>query len=69
MIYREYPYPLCIYLASGDTGSLVWGGGGGEYFVRVLCFYILLVADVFCVVLGLVVIVLLVVRIWVVLCF
>ena len=52
MIYREYPYPLCLYLASGDTGSLVLGGGGGgggggEYFVRVLCFYILLVADVF----------------------
>ena len=46
MIYRECPYPLCFYLASGDTGSLVWGGGG-EIFVRVLCFYILLVADVF----------------------
>ena len=29
MIYREYPYPLCLYLASGDTGSLVLGGGGG----------------------------------------
>ena len=45
MIYREYPYPLCLYLASGDTGSLVLGGG--DYFVRVLCVYILLVADVF----------------------
>ena len=44
-------------------------GGGGKIFFRVLCFYILLVADVFSLFWGLVVIVLLVVRIWVMLCF
>ena len=27
MIYRGVPYPLCLYFTSGDTGSLVWGGG------------------------------------------
>ena len=36
------------------TLDLLFGGGGG-YFVRVLCFYILFVADLFFVVLGLVV--------------
>ena len=28
MISRGVPYPLCLYFTSGDTGSLVWGGGG-----------------------------------------
>ena len=40
MIYRECPYPLCFYLASGDTGSLVWGGGGRflfGYYVFIFC--------------------------------
>ena len=34
MIYRGVPYPLCFYFTSGDTGSFVWGGGGGI----LLCF-------------------------------
>ena len=41
MIYRGVPYPLCLYFTSGDTGSLVWGGGGGGlYFVMFIsrCF-------------------------------
>ena len=33
MIDRGVPYPLCLYFTSGDTGSFVWGGGGGGYFV------------------------------------
>ena len=38
MIYRGVPYPLCLYFTSGDTGSLVWGGG--LYFVMFIsrCF-------------------------------
>ena len=39
MIYRGVPYPLCFYFTSGDTGSFVWGGGGG-YFVM-FCFHVL----------------------------
>ena len=35
MIYRGVPYPLCFYFTSGDTGSFVWGGGGGGI---LLCF-------------------------------
>ena len=36
MIYRGVPHPLCLYFTSGDTGSLVWGGGGGGCIL--LCF-------------------------------
>ena len=37
MIYRGVPYPLCFYFTSGDTGSFVWGeGGGGGLFCYVL---------------------------------
>ena len=32
-----------FFLTSGDTGSFVWGGGGGEYFVQRLCFYVLFI--------------------------
>ena len=40
MIYKGVPYPLCFYFTSGDTGSFVWGGGGGGYFVM-FCFRVL----------------------------
>ena len=36
MISRGVPYPLCLYFTSGDTGSFVWGGGGGGVFCYVL---------------------------------
>ena len=35
--------------------DLLFGGGGGGYFVRILCFYILFVADLFFIALSLVV--------------
>ena len=53
MIYRGVPYPLCLYFTSGDTGSFVWGGGGGGI---LLCFvyrcfvYVVLVLVVYSIV-------------------
>ena len=30
MITRGVPFPLyCFFIANGDTGYFVWGGGGG----------------------------------------
>ena len=53
MIYRGVPYPLCLYFTSGDTGSFVWGGGGGVFcyvlFLAVLfpLFWVLVVYSIF----------------------
>ena len=51
MIYRGVPLPfMFFFLASGDTGYLVWGGGvlGYSVYVFYVLFIAVLVLAVFC---------------------